>query len=340
MVVAWEVTRACGYRCRHCRADAQPRPLPGQLDAHEGARLVDDLARFRGTILVLTGGDPMLRPDLEDLAARAASRGLRVALTPSATGRVRPARLASLREAGVGQMAISLDGPDAETHDAMRGVRGSFVRTLRIAADAREAGFPLQINSTLTRTSAHALEEMAERVGATGAAMWSVFFLVPTGRGQRADMLDAAGHERALRSLVLMRAGLPMRLKVTAAPAVRRVEAQLAAEGRVPAPPPPAPVNDGRGFMFVSHDGRVSPSGFLPLEAGNVREQSAVDLYRHAPLFRALRDETRLGGRCGRCRWRGVCGGSRARAYALTGDPLGEEPTCPYRPEEDPPCST
>lgn len=335
LVVAWEVTRACGYRCRHCRADARPRPLPGQLDAQEGGRLMDDLARFRGTILVLTGGDPMLRPDLEDLAARATDRGLRVALTPSATGRVRPARLAALRAAGVGQMAISLDGPDPETHDAMRGVRGSFARTLRIADDVRAAGFPLQVNSTLTRAGAGALDAMAERVAATGAAMWSVFFLVPTGRAQRADMLDAAGHEEALRRLVTMRSGLPMRLKVTAAPAVRRVEAELAAEGVVPAAPPPLPVNDGRGFMFVSHDGRVSPSGFLPLEAGNVRDASAVDLYREAPLFRALRDPARLRGRCGRCRWRAACGGSRARAYALTGDPLGEEPTCPYRPEED-----
>lgn len=335
VVVAWEVTRACGYRCRHCRADARPRPVPGQLDADEGGRLVDDLARFRGTILVLTGGDPMLRPDLEDLAARASARGLRVALTPSATARVTPARLAALRAAGVEQVAISLDGPGPAAHDAMRGVRGSFARTMRIAAAAREAGFPLQVNSTLTRAGAGSLEAMAARVADTGAALWSVFFLVPTGRAQRADMLDAAGQERALRRLVRMRADLPMRLKVTAAPAVRRVEAQLAAQGLAPVPAPPLPVNDGRGFMFVSHDGRVFPSGFLPLEAGNVRETSAVDLYREAPLFRALRDETRLGGRCGRCRWRSVCGGSRARAYALTGDPLGEEPTCLYEPEEE-----
>lgn len=340
LVVAWEVTRACGYRCRHCRADARPRPLPGQLDAAEGGRLVDDLARFRGTILVLTGGDPMLRPDLEDLVARAAGQGLRVAVTPSATARVTPARLAALRNAGAEQVAISIDGPGPETHDAMRGVPGSFARTLRIAAAAREEGFPLQVNSTVTRAGAGALEAMAARVAAIGASMWSVFFLVPTGRAQRADMLDAAGHEEALRRLVGMRSGLPMRLKVTAAPAVRRVEAQMAAEGLVPTPPRPLPVNDGRGFMFVSHDGRVSPSGFLPLEAGNVRNASAVDLYREAPLFRALRDETRLGGRCGRCSWRALCGGSRSRAYALTGDPLGEEPTCLHQPEEAAPCST
>jgi radical SAM protein with 4Fe4S-binding SPASM domain len=166
--------------------------------------------------------------------------------------------------------------------------------------------------------------------------VWSVFLLVPTGRAARADVLDAHAQERVLRRLVRMRARLPMRLKVTAAPAVRRVEAQMAAEGLVPAGPAPLPVNDGRGFMFVSHDGRVTPSGFLPLAAGDVRTSSAVDVYRDAPLFRALRDPARLRGRCGRCAWRAVCGGSRARAYALTGDPLGEEPTCPYRPVEAP----
>ena len=338
LVVAWEVTRACGYRCRHCRADARPRPLPGQLDSQEGARLVDDLARFSGTILVLTGGDPMLRPDLEEIVVRAAERGLRVALTPSATARVTPARLRALRAAGVGQVAVSLDGPDPETHDAMRGVRGSFARTLRIIADAREAGFAVQVNSTLTRAGAGTIDAMAERVAAVGAAVWSVFFLVPTGRARRADVLGPYAQERALRRLVRMRRDLPLRLKVTAAPAVRRVESQMAAEGLVPVPAPPLPVNDGRGFMFVSHDGRVFPSGFLPLEAGSVRASSAVDLYREAPLFRALRDPARLRGRCGRCRWRAVCGGSRARAYALTGDPLAEEPTCPYQPEKEPTC--
>jgi radical SAM protein with 4Fe4S-binding SPASM domain len=336
LVVAWEVTRACGYRCRHCRADARPRPMPGQLDAAEGGRLVDDLARFSGTILVLTGGDPMLRPDLEDLAARAVDRGLRVALTPSATGRVTPARLRALRAAGVGQVAVSLDGPGPAEHDAIRGVRGSYARTLRILDAAREAGFPLQVNTTLTRGGAGGIDAMAERVAAAGAAMWSVFFLVPTGRGRRDDLLGPQAQERALRRLVRMRAGLPMRLKVTAAPAVRRVESQMADEGLVPRPAPPLPVNDGRGFMFVSHDGRVAPSGFLPLAAGDVRTSSAVDVYRDAPLFRALRDPARLRGRCGRCAWRAVCGGSRARAYALTGDPLGEEPTCPYRPVEAP----
>lgn len=312
--------------------------MPGQLDHREGLRLIDDLSRFDGTVLVLTGGDPMLRPDLEDLVAHAAGRGLRVALTPSATGRVTLGRLRALRAAGVGQVAVSLDGPDAATHDALRGVRGSYERTMRILARAREAGFPLQVNTTVTRGGAACLDRMADRVASVGAAMWSVFFLVPTGRAARSDVLDAHAQERALRRLVRMRARLPMRLKVTAAPAVRRVEAAMAAEGIVPPAPRPLPVNDGRGFMFVAHDGTVSPSGFLPLPAGDARSGSAVDLYRSAPLFRALRDPDRLRGRCGRCEWRALCGGSRARAFALTGDPLGEEPTCPHRPGRSPGC--
>jgi radical SAM protein len=338
IVVAWEVTRACGYRCRHCRADASPRPAPGQLGHGESIALIDDLARFEGTILVLTGGDPMLRYDLEELVAHAAGRGLRVALTPSATTRVTADRLRGLRQAGVGQVALSLDGPDAVTHDAMRGVRGSFDRTLRILAHARDAGFPLQVNTTLTRAGLGRLDAMARRVAAIRPALWSVFFLVPTGRGARSDMLDAHAQERALRRLVRMRARLPMRLKVTAAPAVRRVEAQMAAAGLVPSVPAPSPVNDGRGFMFVSHDGRVAPSGFLPLTAGHVRTASAVDVYREAPLFRALREPGRLRGRCGTCEWRDVCGGSRARAFALTGDPFAEEPTCVHRPGGGPAC--
>jgi MoaA/NifB/PqqE/SkfB family radical SAM enzyme len=331
LVVAWEVTRACGYRCLHCRADAQPRPAPGELTDDEGRALVDDLARFGDTTLVLTGGDPMLRPDLVELAERASERGLRVAITPSATGRVTTARLAALRAAGVGTLAISLDGAEAASHDAMRGVAGSHARSLRILERAREQGFALQVNSTITRHNAHAIPALADQAVAAGAAVWSAFFLVPTGRGRAGDMLDAEGHERALRELVGLRRRLPLHLKVTAAPAVRRVEEQMAWEGLAPAPRAPLPVNDGRGFMFISHDGRICPSGFLPIAAGEVRSASAVDVYRRATLFRRLREPTRLGGRCGACRWRDVCGGSRARAFALTGNPFASEPTCAHR---------
>lgn len=338
LVVAWEVTRACGYRCLHCRADAQPRPARGELTEEEGRALVDDLARFGGTTLVLTGGDPMLRPDLVELARRATDQGLSVALTPSATGRVTASRLAALHDAGVRTLAISLDGADAASHDGMRGVAGSHTRSLRILERAREQGFALQVNSTITRHNAREIPALAAQAVEVGAAVWSAFFLVPTGRGRADDMLDAEGHERALRTLVGMRHGLPLHLKVTAAPAVRRVEEQMAWEGIIPGPRRPLPVNDGRGFMFISHDGRICPSGFLPLAAGSVRTDSAVDTYRDAPLFRALREPSRLGGRCGACRWRDICGGSRARAFALTGSPHASEPTCAHRPGMEQTC--
>ncbi len=332
IVVAWEVTRACPYRCAHCRADARPLPQPGQLDRQEALGLVDRLEPFAGSILVLTGGDPLLHPDLEEIVSRARSRGLRVALTPAATPRVTGKRLTSLQRAGVSQVALSVDGATAASHDGLRALPGSFARTLRILERVRGLGFPLQVNTTITRRNAGEIDAMADLVARSGAAVWSVFFLVPTGRGRRSDLLSPHGHERAWRRLAGMWGETPFRIKVTAAPPFRRVLAQT---GRAPAAAA-GQANDAKGFMFVSHDGEICPSGFLPLSAGNVRRDSPVDLYRDAPLFRALRDPERLLGRCGRCSYRAICGGSRARAYALGGDPLGEDPTCIHRPEN--PC--
>lgn len=332
IVVAWEVTRACPYRCAHCRADARPLPQPGQLDRQEALGLVDRLEPFAGSILVLTGGDPLLHPDLEEIVSRARSRGLRVALTPAATPRVTEERLSSLQRAGVSQVALSVDGATAASHDGLRALPGSFARTLRILERVRGLGFPLQVNTTITRRNAGEIDAMADLVARSGAAVWSVFFLVPTGRGRRSDLLSPHGHERAWRRLAGMWGETPFRIKVTAAPPFRRVLAQT---GRAPAAAA-GQANDAKGFMFISHDGEVCPSGFLPLSAGNVRHDSPVDIYRDAPLFRALRDPERLLGRCGRCSYRTTCGGSRARAYALGGDPLGEDPTCIHRPEN--PC--
>ena len=332
IVVAWEITRACPYRCAHCRADARPLPQPGQLDRDEALALVDELEPFAGTILVLTGGDPLLRPDLEEIVVRARTRGLRVALTPAATLRVTAERLSELREAGVSQVALSVDGANAASHDGLRDLPGSFERTLRILERARALGFPLQINSTITRRNVGEIDAMAELVARSGAAVWSVFFLVPTGRGRRSDMLSPHMHERAWRRLARMWGRTPFRIKVTAAPPFRRVLDEMGAGAGIAA----GQANDAKGFMFISHDGEVCPSGFLPLSAGNVRDTSPVDLYRDAPLFRALRDPKRLGGRCGLCSYGTICGGSRARAFALGGDPLSEDPTCIHRPED--PC--
>lgn len=299
----------------------------GELDHAEGMALVKALGRFEGTTLVLTGGDPLLRADLVDIAAAARDYGLRVALTPSATARVTPGRLRDLADAGVERLAISIDGATAEAHDAMRGRRGSFERSMRILQWAREAGMSTQVNTTVTRYSAGDLDRMAERVADLGTDMWSVFFLVPVGRAPTNDMLDADGHEAALHRLAEISEHVPFRLKVTEAPQYRRILMQTGRSNRMP----PA-VNGGRGFMFVSHDGHISPSGFLPLVAGDVRRDDPVEVYRMAPVFRDVRDTDQLQGKCGACEYRSVCGGSRARAYALTGDALAEDPTCAYHP--------
>jgi radical SAM protein with 4Fe4S-binding SPASM domain len=242
----------------------------------------------------------------------------------------------------VRRVAFSLDAPEAALHDRFRGFRGSFERTMAGIEAATKVGLTLQINTTVCVLNAHVLEQMVPLVSSLGAVQWSVFFLVPTGRGRRLAMLSATGHERTIRWLVSSAAEFPFDLKVTAAPQHRRIALEHAGNGKASGAGynftdglrrPAKGVNDARGFMFVSHLGEVMPSGFLPISAGRVPEESAVQLYRESPLFRQLRDPNALGGKCGRCEFREVCGGSRARAYAVSGDYLGEDPSCPYEPE-------
>lgn len=341
-VVAWELTRACAYSCAHCRADAQPRRHPDELDTGEALAVVDDLAGFEpAPILVLTGGDPLMRRDAFEIAAHAHQRGLRVALTPTATALTTPDRMAEARAVGVRRVAFSLDAPEAALHDRFRGFSGSFERTLSGIEAATAAGLPLQVNTTVSLLNANVLERMVPLIAELGAVQWSVFFLVPTGRGRRLSMLSAEGHERTIRWLDRSAGDFPFDLKITAAPQHRRIALERRGDGALSGPGfrfadglrrAAKGVNDGRGFMFISHRGEVMPSGFLPLSAGRVPERSAVSLYRGAPLFKELRDPGALGGKCGRCEFREVCGGSRARAYAVTGDHLAADPSCPYEP--------
>jgi radical SAM protein len=355
-VVAWETTRACALACQHCRAMAIPRRDPRELTTEEGKRLIDDLVRLGRPILILTGGDPFMRRDLVGLARYAVEQGLHVGLSPSATALVTRERLAALQEAGAAMIHLSLDGSEA-THDAFRGVVGSFRRTLEIMQDVRELGLPLQIGTTVTRQTVPDLPALAELVMARDIQVWNVFFLVPTGRGQQADMLGAPETEVVLEWLWKLSKRVPFRVRTTAAEHYRRVVIQNERRARGLAPDLPsrevrwqatgagyafrdgrAPqqqgVNDGKGFAFVSHVGDVYPSGFLQTPVGNVRETSIVELYRDQLLFRMLREPERLGGKCGRCEYKAVCGGSRARAWALTGDPLAPDPTCAYVPGE------
>lgn len=341
-VIAWELTRACAYACAHCRADAQPRRHPEELTTEEAKALVEDLAGFGNRpILVLTGGDPLMRRDVFEIAAHATSKDLRVALTPTATALTTRDRMVKASEAGVRRVAFSLDAPEAALHDRFRGFAGSFERTLAGIEAARSAGLSIQVNTTVCTLNANVIEQMVPLLGELGAVQWSVFFLVPTGRGRHLAMLSAEGHERVISWLDRSAAELPFDLKITAAPQHRRIAMQRAGGGELAGAGyrvadglrrPAKGVNDGRGFMFVSHRGELMPSGFLPLGAGSVRERSAVELYRDSALFRELRDPEALRGRCGRCEFREVCGGSRARAYAVKGDHLAEDPSCPYEP--------
>lgn len=342
-IVIWEVTRACALACLHCRADAIPRRDPRELTTEEGFRLIDQVRSFRDVppLFVLTGGDPMRRPDLVDLVRYASDAGVKVALTPSGTAAATPTRLAALRDAGLTRVAVSLDGPDAATHDAFRRVRGSYAWTMRIIEAATGLGMTLQINTTLGRLTYPHLEAMVERVRALPVALWAVFFLIATGRGAALDQIDAEECERVLHFLHDLAPAVPFGIKTTEAPHYHRVAAQrrlLDPSDGVSAARVPnqmrshRAVTDGNGFLFIDHVGQICPSGFLPVPCGSVRDASLVRIYREHSLFVRLREPDRFEGKCGYCEFRHVCGGSRARAYAATGSPFASDPLCAYQP--------
>jgi radical SAM protein len=344
-IVIWETTRACALACVHCRAEAIPFRSPDELTTEEARRLIDRVAAFGDPrpILVLTGGDPLRRADIVELVAYGAARGLAVSLTPSGTGAVTEARLQALRDAGLSRLAVSLDGATAATHDAFRGVVGSHRHTLRIVERARSLGIPLQINTTACRQTAGALPRLAEQLEDLGIVLWALFFLIPVGRAPADQGLSAAEIEGVLGWAADLAGRASFGIKTTEAPHWHRVLAQrrdggagarLGAEGTRPDPIGRAgrAVTDGNGFVFIDHVGQICPSGFLPMPAGNVRVDDLVAVYRGDPLFTALRDPERLGGRCRRCEFRERCGGSRARAFAATGDPLAEDPGCAWEP--------
>ena len=348
ILVFWETTRACGLACRHCRASAIAEPLPGELTTGEAERFLDRVAAF-GTprpVLVATGGDVLMRGDLDRLAARTRRLGIPLALAPSVTPLLDDARVASLHELGVRVASISLDGAGADVHDRVRGVPGHFEATLAAIRRLRRAHIAVQVNTVVMRDTLDDLPAVARLVRETDAAVWELFFLVQVGRGEELAELTAEENEHVCHFLVdASRLGTIVR--TVEAPFFRRVAA-LRAEGAVP----PAdglyrrlvaglgdargPVRvqtkgtrDGRGVVFVGHDGTIMPSGFLPLALGNVRDDDVVEVYREHPLLRRIR-AAELGGRCGTCAFRDACGGSRARAFAAYGDPLAEDPGCAY----------
>lgn len=351
-IAIWETTQACDLACVHCRACAQPLRSNDELTTDEAKRLVDEIAAMAVPVFVLTGGDPLKRPDIFEIVRYAAERKVRISLTPSATPLLTREAIMQLKEAGLARLAVSLDGPTAEIHDAFRRVPGSFQWTMDAVRWAREIGLPVQINTTITRHNFHQIHDVIRLLETLDITLWSVFFLVPTGRGQDIGLLSAEEFEQVFEILYLTAQRALFDIKSTEAQHYRRFLLQRRTEARrqhasagekLPQLMPamtadgigraPKGINDGKGFVFISHRGEVFPSGFLPLSGGNIRQQSLASIYRDSPLFRALRDSANLKGKCGDCEFREICGGSRARAYAVSGSPFAEEPCCVYQPK-------
>jgi radical SAM protein len=368
-VVIWENTRACDLACVHCRAAAQSRRSQFELKTEEGFHLIDQIAELKPRVFVITGGDPLKREDTYDLIRHAKDRGLEPALTPSATPLLTEAAISRMKDHGLARLALSLDASTAGPHDDFRRVKGSFDLTLRAIRAANREGIPVQINTTVTRRTIDDLPRMVELLTELGIAMWSVFFLVPTGRGKKSDLVTPERVEELFGFLYDTSKHVPFAIRTTEAMHYRRYTLQrLAAEkgqyiddlrdartglidastlflqhGSRPMPigvqaqagtveRAPRGVNEAKGFVFISHIGDVFPSGFLPLKAGNVKHQSLGEIYRSSELFVSLRDNGNLKGKCGRCEFRDLCGGSRARAWAMTGDVFESDPLCAYQP--------
>ena len=332
LVLIWELTQACELACKHCRADAQPRRHPDELTTAEGKALLDEARQFgEGQLVVLSGGDPLAREDVVELVDYGTDCGLQMTLTPSGTTSLTADALADLEAAGLRRLALSIDGGSEAAHDRFRGEDGSFEATIQAAEVAREQGIPLQVNTTVCAETVEQLPAIRDLVADLGAVLWSVFFLVPVGRGRVLTPITSERAERVMEWLHDVADEARFGVKTTEAPHYRRVAAQRAG-GEDDGLRRRRGVRAGKGFAYVSHTGEVYPSGFLPESAGNVREASVVDVYRHADLFESLRDDDALQGDCGACEFRTVCGGSRSRAYAHTGDPLAEDPLCAYDP--------
>jgi AdoMet-dependent heme synthase len=363
----WEVTQSCDLACKHCRAAAQPIAHPDELTNAEGKALIDQIAEMGVPIFVFTGGDPMKRKDVFELIRYAADKGVQVALTPSATPLLTRDAIFKLKEAGLVRLGISLDGSTPEIHDAFRGLPGAWARTIQAIEWANEAGIPIQVHTTISRHNAHDLDNLCALFEKLAIVMWNVFFLVPVGRGQLGDLLSGEQFEEVFGKIYELSHRVNFQIKTTEAMHYRRYllqhnleerrighgsghghpgSAKVAAAMGAYEPGTPTSdahtrtaswatrrVNDGKGFLFVSHVGNVYPSGFLPIHAGNVKQTPLSEIYRNAPIFKSLRDTSKLQGKCGACEYKEICGGSRARAYAVTGDPLAQEPCCIYQPK-------
>ena len=364
-LIIWETTQACDLACRHCRAESSPNHDPLALSYAEGCQLIDQIEGFGAPrpLFIMTGGDPFKRQDIFDLARYGAEKGLPVALSPSGTPLLNETNLTRIREAGANVISLSLDGSNAALHDDFRRVPGSFEWTVNGWKKALSMGMKIQLNTTVTRYNLRDLPDIFSLVRQLGVMTWSVFFLVPTGRALMEDQISADDCEAVMHFLydcskyvgcktteghhykrvvlqrsVLEARGVDYQSFFALNDTYYELKARLNEVTRGTPPPAermrrtPMHINSAQGFVFISLKGDVYPSGYLPMMAGNVREKSLNDIYRDSPLFQSLRNLDELNGRCGRCEFRAVCGGSRSRAYGTYGNVLAEEPLCTYQP--------
>ncbi|MCL4459964.1 MAG: radical SAM protein [Chloroflexi bacterium] len=355
-IMAWELTRRCNLACAHCRAAAANAPYEGELSTTECFRLVDEILQIGRPIIVLTGGEPLLREDIFDIAKYAIDKGLRVAASPNGT-LVTAEAAEKMRQIGIRRISVSIDFPTAEQHDRFRGVPGAFAEAIKGIKNARQAGIEVQINTTVTRLNAPYLDELLSLAIELGAVAFHPFMLVPTGRGKEmeAEELPPEEYERTLHWIYDRQREIGERIffKPTDVPHYWRVMRQRAKEEKAVVQDPHAGVHPhavaraheaggmsamtrgclaGIGFFFVSHIGQVQGCGYLDVAAGNVKEKSLADIWVNSPLFRQLRNFSNLKGKCGDCEYKVICGGCRARAYEASGDYLAEEPYCIYQP--------
>lgn len=339
-LVAWETTRTCNLACVHCRAAAMDRPYEGELTTAECLRVMDEIAEVGKPIIILTGGEPLLRKDIFELAKYGNSKGFRMTMAPNGT-LLTPEVARKMVETGIERISISIDGSSAESHDAFRQVKGAFEGALRGISAAKSAGLDFQVNTTITMTNMEDFPKIHELVVSLGAVAHHIFMLVPMGRGKDLDEtgISPEKYEKTLHWFYEQKDKVPLQLKATCAPHYYRILRQKAREeGKE--------INfqtfgldamtrgclGGTGFAFISHVGQVQPCGYLELNCGNVREKSFKQIWEESPIFQDLRDPKKYEGKCGKCEYIRVCGGCRARAYEATGNFLAQEPLCLYEP--------
>ena len=352
-MIAWEVTRSCNLACVHCRASALCGPYPGELDTEGCQKLLNEIAAFSKPVIILTGGEPLLRSDIFEIADYGNKKGLRMVMATNGT-LVTEEIARKLVDVGIMRVSISIDGLNAESHDKSRMVPGAFAGTMVGIEAMKKAGLEFQINTTITKANLDQIKGIFDLTVSLGAAAHHIFLLVPTGRGK--DMADQeiapADYEKTLNWFYEESLRSPIQLKATCAPHYFRIYHQRKGTAQEAAKPVVRDTgNDshrpgmgalhamtrgcmgGSSFCFISHTGQVQPCGYLELDCGQTKEEGFEDIWLNSSIFNNLRDLNLYEGKCGRCEFTGVCGGCRARAYEITGNYLAEEPYCIYEPK-------